>query len=255
MAPVALSLLAHPDDAEILCAGTLLRLAERGWTIHIATVCRGDCGSATLDADEIARIRDAEARRAASLTGATYHNLDEPDGYVIYDASTSRKTVDLFREVNPSLVFTHPVRDYMLDHEQVSLLARAATFLFPVRNASSKPVPRGAAIPHLYYCDPIGGANHRGDVIEPSTVIDITDVQERKLGMLACHASQRSWLAAHHGMDEYLHATRRHDAERGKLIGVRAAEAFVQHRGHAYPGNDLLRELFFAEESTTHARA
>jgi hypothetical protein len=33
---VALALLAHPDDAEILCAGTLIRLADAGWQIHIA---------------------------------------------------------------------------------------------------------------------------------------------------------------------------------------------------------------------------
>jgi LmbE family N-acetylglucosaminyl deacetylase len=35
---VAATLLAHPDDAEILCAGTLIRLADAGWEIHIATV-------------------------------------------------------------------------------------------------------------------------------------------------------------------------------------------------------------------------
>jgi diadenosine tetraphosphatase ApaH/serine/threonine PP2A family protein phosphatase len=62
--------------------------------------------------------------------------------------------------------------------------------------------------------------------------------------MLACHASQREWLRAHHGMDEYLDATRRHAEARGELIGAAAAEGFVQHRGHAYPHDDLLLELF-----------
>ena len=42
--PAALAILAHPDDAEFLCAGTLVRLAcERGWSIHIATMTPGDC--------------------------------------------------------------------------------------------------------------------------------------------------------------------------------------------------------------------
>ena len=62
----------------------------------------------------------------------------------------------------------------------------------------------------------------------------------RKTEMLACHASQREWLLAHHGIDEYLDSMRRHAAMRGGEIGVAAAEAFVQHRGHAYPHNDLL---------------
>jgi hypothetical protein len=62
--------------------------------------------------------------------------------------------------------------------------------------------------------------------------------------MLACHASQREWLRAHHGMDEYLESVKRHDAARGQLIAKPLAEAFVQHRGHAYPHDDLLADLF-----------
>jgi hypothetical protein len=67
---------------------------------------------------------------------------------------------------------------------------------------------------------------------------------EKKTEMLACHASQREWLRAHHGMDEYVEAMRRHSAWRGQQAGTAAAEAFIQHRGHSYPQNDLLAELF-----------
>src|SRR5690349_9372067 len=42
---IALTFLAHPDDAEILCGGTLVRLAAAGWNIHIATATAGDCGT------------------------------------------------------------------------------------------------------------------------------------------------------------------------------------------------------------------
>ena len=43
MAEVVLSVLAHPDDAEFLCAGVLIRLArEHGWQVHIATMTAGD---------------------------------------------------------------------------------------------------------------------------------------------------------------------------------------------------------------------
>jgi len=78
----------------------------------------------------------------------------------------------------------------------------------------------------------------------PTTVIDITEQMATKAEMLACHASQRDWLMAHHGMDEYIESMRRLAAMRGAQKGVAAAEAFVQHRGHAYPRNDLLAELF-----------
>jgi LmbE family N-acetylglucosaminyl deacetylase len=132
----------------------------------------------------------------------------------------------------------------MLDHEQVSLLARAASFGYGAPNVSNLPLRAGSGVPYLYYCDPMEGIDPLGNEVQPTTVIDITGQQAKKLAMLACHASQREWLRAHHGIDEYLDMTRRHDAKRGKRIGTSAAEAFVQHRGHAYPANDILREMF-----------
>jgi LmbE family N-acetylglucosaminyl deacetylase len=99
-----LAFLAHPDDAEFLCAGTLLRLAETGWEIHISTVTPGDCGTATETRWDISSIRTREAAAAAAHIGATYHCLDERDGFVVYDKAALRKTYDLFRRVAPSLV-------------------------------------------------------------------------------------------------------------------------------------------------------
>ena len=240
----ALSFLAHPDDAEFLCGGTLARLRDAGWEIHIATATPGDCGSATQDRWEISATRTAEARKAAALIGATYHCLDERDIFVVFDKPTLKKTVDLFRRVAPSLVFTHAPKDYMMDHEMVSLLARSASFAYGIPNVSETPRPANAVVPHLYYCDPFEGVDPYGHPSEPTTVVDVSRVYETKSAMLACHASQREWLRAHHGMDEYLDAVKRHDAARGRLIDTPHAEAFVQHRGHAYPHDDLLASLF-----------
>jgi LmbE family N-acetylglucosaminyl deacetylase len=239
-----LSFLAHPDDAEILCGGTLIRLQELGWDVHIATATHGDCGSATLPAGEIAAIRRAEGVAAAELIGATYHCLEERDVNVIFDKAVNRKVIDLFREISPSLVFTHPRHDYMLDHEQVHLLARSASFSFPIPNASALPLIQDSAIPWLYYCDPLEGRDpYSGQLVEPTAYVDVTSVMERKTEMLACHASQLEWLRSHHGIDEYIEAMKRHDALRGQQHGTLYAEAFIQHRGHAYPASDILHEL------------
>lgn len=241
---VALSLLAHPDDAEILCAGTLIRLADAGWEIHIATVASGDCGSMTLSREEIAAVRLQEGINAAAKINATYHTLGEPDIQVVFDKPTNRKTIDLLRRIAPTLLFTHPRHDYMLDHEQVHLLARSTAFSYAIPNASELPLIPGSAIPWLYYCDPVDGHDpYTGKSPTPTTVIDITNQMERKIEMLACHASQRDWLRAHHGMDEYIEAMKRHGAERGRQAGVTYAEAFVQHRGHPFPQIDILAEL------------
>ena len=242
----ALAFMAHPDDAEFLCAGTLIRLADAGWEVHIATCAPGDCGTATETPWVIGGRRTEEAREAAALVGGTYHCLNERDGFVVYDKPTLQKAYDLFRRVAPSLVFTHAYKDYMMDHEMASLVARAASFLYGAPNCSAFPVKEGSAVPYLYYCDPMEAVDPLGRPVEPTTLVDVTDQVEKKTEMLACHASQRDWLLKHHGMDEYLDSMKRHVTARGKQAGVAAAEAFVQHRGHAYPRDDLLEAMFGA---------
>jgi len=239
-----LSFLAHPDDAEFTCAGTMIRLAELGWEIHIATAAPGDCGTMVEDTWAISGRRTGEAKKAAALIGATYHCIDERDGLVVYDKEALRKTIDLFRRVAPSLVFTHPAKDYMMDHEMSSLLARAASFIYGAPNITPTPLVPGSMIPYLYYCDPTEGRDPLGIPVTPTTYVDVSRQMPKKTEMLACHASQRDWLLAHHGMDEYSDSMKRHAAMRGRELGVAAAEAFVQHRGHAYPHDDILAELF-----------
>ncbi len=243
MHQTALAFLAHPDDAEFLCAGTLIRLRDAGWEVHIASATAGDCGTMLHDAWEISAILTSEARAAAKLIGATYHCLGEPDGRVVYDKPTLQKTIDLFRIIAPSLVFTHAAKDYMMDHEMVSLLARAASFVYGAPNVSPHPRKPESKVPHLYYCDPVQGEDPLGNPVTPTAYVDISRQLEKKVTMLACHASQREWLRSHHGMDEYLDSMRRHAALRGGQMGVAAAEAFVQHRGHPYPREDLLAML------------
>jgi LmbE family N-acetylglucosaminyl deacetylase len=243
MRHVALALLAHPDDAEFLCGGTLMRLGALGWELHIATATRGDCGSMTHGSDEIAAIRTREAEAAAVMIGAAFHTLGELDARVCFDKPTVQKAIDLFRAVAPSLVFTHAPSDYMVDHEVVAMLARAASFIYGAPNCSPLPRHADSVLPHLYFCDPFEGIDALGRSVSPTTVIDVSAQMPRRVEMLARHASQREWLRAHHGVDEYIDSMRRQAAARGALIGAAYAEAFVQQRSHAFPRNDLLVEL------------
>jgi LmbE family N-acetylglucosaminyl deacetylase len=247
-----LSLLAHPDDAEFLCVGTMARLVqEHGWEAHIATMTPGDCGSAELGPEEIARIRREEGRAAAALLGGTYHCLEERDLRIFYTEPALEKVVRLFRVVRPRIVITHGPSDYMLDHEITSTLARAAAFGAPMRNlfAEHGHPPPIDAVPHLYYADPIEGKDPLGRSVEPGFCIDISRTLERKAEMLCCHVSQREWLLKHHGMDEYVTAMREWSQARGRECGVAAAEGFRQHLGHGYPQDNLLGELLDALDS------
>jgi LmbE family N-acetylglucosaminyl deacetylase len=246
MPDVVLSVLAHPDDAEFLCAGTLLRLSqEHGWQIHIASMTPGDCGSAELPADAISRIRRAEGARAAEAAGGRFHCLEERDLLICYGGHTLEKVTRLMRQVRPTLVITHSPADYMLDHEMTSTIVRAAAFGAPIPNflAGKDLGPPLERIPHLYYCDALEGKDLLGREVPPGFCVDISSVIDRKAQMLACHASQRDWLLKHHGMDHYLQAMRDWGMTRGRACGVAFAEGFRQHLGHSYAQDNLLAKL------------
>lgn len=243
MPGVALALLAHPDDAEMLCVGALSQIQRQpGWSIVIATMTAGDCGSAEHSSDEIARIRQTEAAAAAQLISAHYHCLGSRDLNVYHDAATLETVTRFLRRIRPTLVFTHSPDDYHLDHEMTSRLVRAATFAAPVPLYLSDVSPIDH-VPHLYYCDPIDGTNIFGDPIAPKLIVNVDGEIELKTQMLACHASQRNWLLKHHGVDHYLDAMRRWSGSRGALAGCAFGEGFRQHLGHGYPQHDLLRQL------------
>src|SRR5215510_12748454 len=165
--PAVLALMAHPDDAEFLCGGTLSLLADRGYEVHIATATPGDCGTPDRKPEEIAAIRREEGRRAAALLNGTYHCLEARDLLVFYSEPLVRRATALLRRVRPRVVLAHSPADYMPDHEQISMVARAACFNASIPNAPVGELPGDAdsrpraadrpapGIPHLYYADPI----------------------------------------------------------------------------------------------------
>ncbi len=249
MNKIILSVLAHPDDAEFLCAGTLIRLKnEHGFDVHIASMTAGDCGSVEYGPQEISRLRRAEGAKAAALIDATYHCLEERDLLVCYDARTLEKVTRLLRLVQPSIVITHSPSDYMLDHEMTSTLTRAAAFGAPIPNflAERRIGSVLPHIPHLYYCDALEGKDPLGREVPPGFRIDISKVIETKAEMLAAHASQRDWLMKHHGMDHYVQSLRDWSAKRGSECGVAFAEGFRQHLGHSYPQDNVISQLLGA---------
>lgn len=244
----ALALMPHPDDMEILCAGTLIRLQRMGWEIHVATMTAGDKGSSTLSRRVITDIRREEARRGARAVGAVSCNcLEFADLEITFDNLTRHAVTHLLRKIDPAIVFTTPPVDYMPDHEITSQLVRDACFSASVKNyeteVSDKPT---ASLPHLYYTDSLGGHDLYGDPIRVSCIVDISAQMKQKAEALACHISQRDWLRKQHGMDEYIESMQSFSAARGRMIHTAFGEGFCQHRGHPFPADDLLASILEA---------
>ncbi|MBX6315262.1 MAG: PIG-L family deacetylase [Isosphaeraceae bacterium] len=244
--PRVLAIHAHPDDLEFQCAGTLALLAEAGCSITMATMTPGDCGSAVHDAEAIAAIRRGEARASAERIGADYLCLEFRDLAIFNEDESRRRVVEVLRRTRPDIILTAPPVDYLCDHEATSLLVRDACFIAPVPNFATRqwdPAPPLAKIPHLYFVDPLEGADREGRPLPADFYVDISRVFEIKRAMLACHASQRDWLLKQHGLDEYLNSQAAWSAHRGREIGVAYAEAFRQYVGHPYPKDNRLLEL------------
>ncbi len=237
-----LALHAHPDDAEVLAGGTLAMLAARGHSVTVATCTPGDCGSHELGPEEIARVRRAEAARAASRIGAAYLCLEMRDLAIFVDDPCRRLVTDALRRMRPHIVLAASPIDYHCDHEAASALARDACFAAPAPNYQTGSPPLDA-IPHLYFMDPIGGRDRENRVVLPDFVVDVSPVFGQKAAMLADHASQREWLRRQHGVDDYLEQMERMTRERGALAGFAYGEGFRQYRGHPYPLSPLLQEL------------
>ena len=226
-------------------------LRRLGCEIHVASLTLGDCGSFEHPSEEIRRIRQAEAQRACESLNATYQHLGFYDLCIFNDDPSSRRVTALIREVNPEIIFTHSPQDYMADHEVTSLLVRNASFNGPIPNYSTEDLSRAKhteSVPYLYYAQPMEDVDVFGKQITPQFYVDITEVEERKKELLACHESQRIWLRAHHGMDEYLESVGRWNAALAERASVRdrkviSAEGFRQHLGHAYPHENVVRTL------------
>ncbi len=247
-----LALMPHPDDCEIQCAGTLLRLRELGYEIHIATMTAGDKGSALLGRAEIAAARREEARRGAAVIGAaSVHCLEFADLEMVFDNPSRRRVTGLLRRIDAGLIFTTPPVDYMADHEITSRLVRDACFNAAVPNYSTEGNEAPTSqIPSLFYTDAVGGHDLFGEPTHVSCLVDITAQMEQKAVALACHDSQRAWLRKQHGIDEYIEAMRRWGAQRGAQIGAAYAEGFRQHLGHPHPTRNLLAELLGAVQAS-----
>ena len=241
-----LAIHAHPDDVEILAGGTMALLAAAGHSITIVSMTPGDCGSAELSSDEIAAVRRTEAGSAASRIGAEYRCAEFRDLAIFNDDPSRRRVVEILRRTKPNLILTSSPIDYMCDHEATSSLVRDACFASPARNYTTRDVQAAAplaAIPHLYFMDPVGGVDREGTPVPADFYVDVESVFAKKTEMLSRHASQREWLKKQHGIDDYLDMMERWTRDIGQRAGLKMAEGFRRYKGHPYPQSALLEEL------------
>lgn len=238
--PSALAIFAHPDDIEFRAAGTLLLLREAGWDLHYCNVSSGNLGSTVMSSAKTAATRAKEAKAAARELGAKWHPSMARDLEIFYEDRLLRRLCALIREVEPTVIFTHPPQDYMEDHMITCRLAVTAAFARGIPNYPSRPRRRPTLAPvTLYHSAPHGLCGPLRQTWEPEFYVDTTSVHARKLAALACHRSQKEWLDASQGMDSYLVAATVDSEELGRRSGCcQHAEGFTRHLHLGFGGPD-----------------
>ena len=181
-----LCVVAHPDDTEILCAGTLIRYARENHHVTIAVFTDGSMGDAVVAPAALGKIREAETRAAAAVIGAKVIWGGVMDEHVFPDQEQRRIMIDILREADPDVIFTHSPNDYHPDHRYVGQLVFDAYFQkgLPHIPGQSLPACRFGQS-QVYFMDNLGGIGFL-----PTEYVDITEVFEMKKEMLACHKSQ-----------------------------------------------------------------
>lgn len=212
---------AHPDDVEVYCSGTMARFVQLGHQVAICVCCSGSGGHMHIPPDELSRIREGEARKAAALIGAQFIWLGIPDGFIIDNEDTRLAFTDAIRQARPDVIVTHAPEDYHPDHVMAGQLVFTASFLSGIPNIKTEH-PAHLVVPPIYYMD-----TPTGKGFLPTEYVDITDTFAIKREMLACHESQLVWLRDHDNIDvlEFMEIQSR---SRGLQCGVTYAEGFQQ---------------------------
>lgn len=217
-----LAVVAHPDDAECLCAGTLARAKADGAAIGVLVLCQGDKGQPSTPLADLAAVRRKEMAAAARLLGAELFLGKVPDGDLADTARQRRILLEVYRRFRPSLVLAHAPEDYHADHRAASALAEAASwFCASVGHKTRWPALKSQ--PALWWMDAMNMAGFL-----PSFYVDVSGYVELKRRMLRCHRSQlqRGQEGDFSPLEELV---LRQCRARGAQAGVDAAEAFRPH--------------------------
>ena len=218
----ALVIVAHPDDAEFLCAGTVARWVDEGWDVGYVLTTSGDKGSHDegMTAEKLAAIREKEQRAAAKALGVSdCVFLGYPDGFVEDTPELRGMLVREIRRFRPDVIVTWDPYRAGHNHRDHRLTGQAAL-------DAAYPLSRSP----LYYPEQIeeGLQPHRASEAllagtdRPNYHVDVSDYFNAKIKALRAHKSQMG----RYGMAQIRKRVRERMAEVGKEAGFKLAEAF-----------------------------
>ncbi len=214
-----LSIAAHPDDTELTCGGTVIKMAEAGYRTGVLDLTAGESGSRGN-----ARLREKESNKASKVMSIVHReNLYLPDAGIEEVREYKLKIAQKIRELRPRTVILPYWEGRHPDHYATGRIGYEACFL---AGLSKLPLEGQPHRPHkIIY------ASLYVPSVRPTFVVDITGQFEKKLKAILCYASQfsprrdtRNLFPARADLRERVGSLSRHF---GLMIGVRYGEPFV----------------------------
>ncbi|MGD0625423.1 MAG: PIG-L deacetylase family protein [Thermodesulfobacteriota bacterium] len=215
----AMVIIAHPDDAEVQCAGTIALWVEAGRKVTYVVLTRGDKGTQdpSMIAEALARLRREEQLRAAEELGVgKVLFLENGDGELEVTMERRRALTRIIREYQPEVLVTHdPWMRYQLhpDHRASGTLALDAMISARDRLYFPEQIDQG-----LNPCRVRRALLFASD--QPDFWVDIEQTLDKKIKALGQHQSQVSQWPR---WEEWL---RKRAENAGASQGLKFAEPF-----------------------------
>lgn len=219
----------HPDDAELGCAGVILKHIALGHKVGIIDLTRGELGTRGT-----AEIRDKEAAAAAAILGiAIRDNLELPDGFFTNTKEYQLKVIAAIRQYQPEIIITNAYHDRHPDHGRANELVETACFLGGLRriettiDGKNQQEWRPKQVLHFI----------QDRYITPDILVDVTDYWDKKIASIYAYGSQfhnPGWNEdepqTYISSPEFLQIIEGRAREFGKSINAKYAEGFTSRK-------------------------
>ena len=220
----ALAFGAHPDDVELSCGATLLKLIDEGHRVAVCDLTQGEMG--TLGTPE---TRKKESEEATSVMGYRKRiTLDLGDSKLHYTEKSLKEIIRVIRHFQPEVVFTNPPDERHPDHMKASSLVYDALYYAGLKKIDSiyndeKQEPYRPR--HLLYYMQF---KH----FDPSIIVDVTETFARSRKGILAFSSQFYREEQSHEPEtmiqrkEFLSGLEARARYLGEQIGVHYGEGF-----------------------------
>ncbi len=229
-----LAIVAHPDDAEIACGGTLIAHVHQEKKVGIVDLTRGESGTRGTP-----EIRQQEAEAAAKIMNLSCREtLSLPDAFISSTEENKRQVIQVIRKYRPRIILTNAPKDRHPDHVASAQLVKQAVFiagLVNVKTMCEGKEQKAWKTKNLYHFI-------QSDWITPDFVVDVSPYWEQKMEAVYAFSSQfekpdlsaqqalRTPMSTYVSVPDYLLCMTHRAEEFGLPINAKYAEGFLTTR-------------------------